>query len=140
MAVAPVGGRALVVVALQRVGVVGALVAEQLAERLVPARTRDEPVPVVVADLVPQVAEQRAVGLVQRVRGLLARDVVRFLDVDRDDAVRVPGHHRRAAGRRAQEIEREPALGILVAFEVTGRSSASSCATSRRLARSIAAQ
>ncbi len=67
-----------------------------------------------MADLVAEVPEQRPIGLVHGQSDPLALGVVRLLDVQRDESVRVPGHHLRAAGRRAQEVEHDPALRILV--------------------------
>ena len=79
----PVGGRPLLVVALERLGVAGPLVAEQLrGKRVEPGGAPDQPVPVVVADLVAEVAQQRAVGLVHGVPDLLALGVVGLLHVD----------------------------------------------------------
>ena len=63
----PVRWRALVVVTVQRCLVVGIRVAEQLTEPLaVLLRRTDEPVVVIVTDLVPEMAEQRPVRLVHR--------------------------------------------------------------------------
>ena len=109
----PVGGRAVLVVRLQRSGVVRALVAEEYPARLEPARIPDEAVPVVVADLVPEMTEERPIRLTQIVADLLALRVVRLFGVERDQAARVPGQHARPRGRCAQEIEREPALRVL---------------------------
>ncbi len=58
----PVRGRALLVVALHRLVVVERVVAEELAKCAEQVAVPDEPVPVVVADLVPQVAEHGAIA------------------------------------------------------------------------------
>jgi hypothetical protein len=63
-------------VALERLAVVGAVVAEDLAGPVQPAAVAHQPVPVPVADLVPEVAEQRAVGLAHRDAPLLAPRIV----------------------------------------------------------------
>jgi hypothetical protein len=78
---------------LQRGAVVGALVAEQLAVWLDPRRVRDQPVPVVVADFMAEMPEQRAVGFAQRNPRRFALAVVGLLDVDRDHPPCVSGHH-----------------------------------------------
>ena len=104
-ALRPVGRRALVVVPLQRGAVVGALVAEQRAEVLEPGRGQHQQVPVVVADLVAEVAHQRAVGLAHLGADALAHRVLGLLGIEGDDAGVVPGHHVRAARHVAQEIE-----------------------------------
>ncbi|KAF1057161.1 MAG: hypothetical protein GAK39_06368 [Variovorax sp.] len=101
----PVGRRALVVVLLQRGAVVGALVAEQRAEVLEPGRGPHQQVPVVVADLVAEVAHQRAVGLAHLGADALAHRVLGLLGIEGDDAGVVAGHHVRAARHVAQEVE-----------------------------------
>ena len=67
-----------------------------------------------MADLVAEVAEQRAVGLVHLDAALSRIGVVGLGEVERDDAVLVAGHHRRAAGQRAQQVEHQAALRVLV--------------------------
>ena len=93
--------------ALQGLGVVGALVAEELPEPR--GRGLDQHRPVVVPGLVPQVAEHRAVRLGQlHAQGLAVR-VVALGQVDRDDAVGVPGGDRLL--RRRQQVERQAVGG-----------------------------
>ena len=65
---------------------------------------------VVVPDLVPEMAEQGAVGLVHRDPQLLAVHVVALGEVEGDHAVVVPGHHLFAAAR--QQVEHQPALRL----------------------------
>ena len=104
-AVGPVGRRAAVVVAAQRRRVVGPLVAEELAEAVEPRRRVDQQVPVVVADLVAEMADQRAVGLAHLGADALAHGVLGLLGVERDHAHLVAGHHVRAARHVAEEVE-----------------------------------
>ena len=90
--------------------VIGTLVAEQLARpRELPAAGREDRV-VVVADLVPQVAEHRSVGLLH----LLAhRDPVRVVglgEVERHDPVGVAGRHR--LDRAREQIEGELVVAV----------------------------
>ena len=108
-ALLPVGGRGALVVRLERLGVVGALVAEDAPELLERRRARDQPIPVVVAALVAHVPEQRPIRLVERRPPLLALGIVGFGDVDGDDAVGVAGQHRRPAVRRSRRGTRRPA-------------------------------
>ena len=105
VAVGPVGRRALVVVHLQRGRVVGAVVAEQRAKVVDPRRGQHQQVPVVVADLVAEVAQQRAVGLAHLGADALAHRVFGLLGVQGDHAVVVARHHVRGAGHVAEEIE-----------------------------------
>ena len=113
----PIRRRPVGVMALQRRAVVLALVAEQLPERLDVGRIAHQAVPVVVRDLVAEMAEQRAVGLAHLPPHALALGIVGLGEVDGDEAVVVAGHHR--LGRRAvrrqlrQEVERQPVLRIL---------------------------
>ena len=110
------GGRAELVVACDRVAVAHRLVAEQLAalvEVFVCARTGfDEDVLVVVADLVAEVAEHRAVRLAKSDPQRLAIVVERLDDVDRDDAARVADDHLLAGGAAGQQIEGQPAVDL----------------------------
>ena len=109
----PVGGRALLVVALLRLRVVQRVVAEERAERFEPVAVPDQPIPVVVPDLVAEVTENRAIGFTHLLTGLLPKGVSRLRDVDSDQPVTVTGEHRlfrrarlerkrQAAGRRSR--------------------------------------
>ena len=66
---------------------------------------------VVVADLVPEVAEQGAVRLVHRDPQLLPVHVVALGQVQGDHAVVVPGHDLLVLA--GQQVEAEPALRVL---------------------------
>ena len=88
--------------------VVGAVVAEQLAAAVAGfAALRGEDRLVVVADLVAQRAERRAIGLAERDPPLLALGRVGLGEVERDHAVGVAGRHRPAVA--GQEVEGQPA-------------------------------
>ena len=100
----PVRRRALLVVTLHGLVVVLAVVTEQLAERLEGTAIPDQPVPVVVADLVTQMAEHRAIGLAHLLAHVLAERGIRLGDVQRDDAFVVPGHDGLAV-RALQEMK-----------------------------------
>jgi hypothetical protein len=62
---------------------------------------------------VPQVAQQGAVGLVQRAAQGLAAGVIGFFDVQRHQALGVAGEHW-LAGQRLQEVKHQPLLGGFV--------------------------
>ncbi len=106
--VAPIGDRALLVMRLEGGGVVGAFVAEQRAIVFQPVRRIDQQVPVVVADLVPEMPHQRSIRFPHLGANALAHCVFRFLCVEGDDAVFMARQHMRAAGHVAQEVEGEP--------------------------------
>ena len=82
------------VVLLERLRVVALLVAERLTEFFDAAAIRDQPVPIVVTDLVAKVAEQRAESLAEALPALRAHRGIRFRKIDRDDTVCMPGRHR----------------------------------------------
>ncbi len=116
----------------QRLVIVGALVAEKLMEALKAAGiVADQPIPVVVAELVAEMAEQRAVVLAHLGTHLLAFGGIGLGDVERDQAVVVAGQHMLARGRVAQqrigeEIEGDADLVAGLAFGPTGKPKASS--------------
>ena len=114
-AVGPVGSRPLFVVHAQRVHVVGALVAEEFAEIEQPLRRVDQPVPVVVADLVAEMTHQRAVRLAHLGADLLAHHVLGLGGVQGDHAGLVAGDDGRSAGHVVEEVEGQAAGGIGVA-------------------------
>ena len=67
-----------------------------------------------MANLVPQMTEQRAIGFVQLFANSFALGVVGFLDVDGDDPVGVARQNARAHRRRTEKIESQAALDVLV--------------------------
>jgi hypothetical protein len=80
----PVRGRTLVVMRLEAGAVVLALVAEYRPEPLQPDAVPNKTLPIVVAHLVAEVAEQRPVGLPHGAPDALAFGVVGLRDVDGD--------------------------------------------------------
>ena len=87
-----------VVVVLDRPRVVDGLVAEHVAELGEPRRVaRDVAQPHVVAELVADVPEWRAVLLAERRADLLGLGRVGLVEVERDEAAEVPDR-RRVAG------------------------------------------
>ena len=110
------GGCALAVVAVQRLLIVGLGIAEELlGPGQVLRRRADQPVEVVVTDLVAEVAEQRAVRLVHRDAQLLAVHVVTLGKIQGDHAVFVAGEH--LLELAGQQVERQPVLRVHVAAD-----------------------
>ncbi len=96
---------------LQRLAVVVALIAEHLPAFLEPAGVADQHVPVVMADLMPEMAEQRAVRLAHGRAPPLALGVVGLGERHGDQPLVMPGQH---AGRVrvvgiGQDVEDEAA-------------------------------
>ena len=89
----------MVVVASLRFGVARALVAEELAECCEARPAVDEQIPVVVADLVAQMAEHGSIAFVQTLPQRLAMGVVGLHDVQREAAL-VVARVDRPLGRR----------------------------------------
>ena len=107
VAVLPVGGGAALIIAEEGGGVVPFLVAEKLAEAGEAGRPGDELVPVVMGDLVTEMAEEGAVGFVQADALALAFLIVGFGDVDGDLALGVAGERGRTEGGLAEKTEAE---------------------------------
>ncbi len=126
-------GRALLVVAIDRLLVVVALVFEELAAAQLGGGSRAEQDRlVVVADLVAQMSEHGPVGLAEAHAHALAVRRIGLVEVERDHAVRVAGGDGRvAAGEQLEgeaarllepacdrqlqvcQLEQQPALGRL---------------------------
>ena len=84
------------------------LVAEEVAEFFQVRRVKDQPVPIIVPDLVPKVAEQGAVEFAHLLASPFALGVVRFGKVDGDDAASMAGQNvRLCRSDIGQELERE---------------------------------
>ena len=80
--------------ALERRPIVLALIAEHATKLIEPGRIADQKIPIVVPDLVAEMAEQGAIGLLHRVALTLALGIVRFRQAERDEPAGVAGHHR----------------------------------------------
>src|SRR4051812_20374141 len=87
----PMRRRAVVIVVLQRLAVIRLLVAEYVAEFADERRVRDQPVPIVVRDLVPEVPEQGPVWLAHLAPRAFAFGIVGFREIDGDEAIVVAG-------------------------------------------------
>ena len=103
-------------VAIECLVVVLPLVAEEPAELLDPVAPLDEPVPIIMADLVPEVAQERAVILFEGVPPPLAvLGVVGLGHIDGDHPVGMPGSgralHRRIGVGIGEELERQARFG-----------------------------
>src|SRR5262245_37613678 len=90
-ALLPVRGGTVGVVSLQRFAMVRPFVAKLAAKGLQRISAGDEPVPVVMANLVPEVARERSIGFVQRRPSPFSFRIVGFGEVDRDDSRGMPG-------------------------------------------------
>src|SRR5262249_51578483 len=93
-ALRPVERRALLVMRPERRAVIVPFVAEYAPELVEPARVADQQVPVVVPDLVTEMTEQRAIGLLHDVAHALAFGIVRLRQAEGDETAGVAGHHR----------------------------------------------
>jgi hypothetical protein len=98
-------------------GIVAALVTEHLPEGSVPHTIPDEPLPIVVADLVAEMPEERAVRLRHVAAMAFAFGVVGLGDVDGDQAAGMTRDDLRAflehRARAGEEVEGEPLFGVL---------------------------
>jgi len=89
----PVRGRAVVVVALERIPVGRiVVVAEQGAECRLTTPAHQQ-LPIIVADLVAEMPDQGAMGLLHVDAAALALGVVGLVQIDGDTAARVPREH-----------------------------------------------
>ena len=110
----PVRARAFFIALFQALGVVLVFIAKQLPECGQPfaAGVVDQPVPIVVPDLVAKVPHQGTVRLVHREPGPLPLDIIGFGHVQRDQAIVVTGHHMLAFPGRTQDVEHQSILGV----------------------------
>src|SRR3954447_6451715 len=100
--------------ALERRGVVLALVAEQRAEALALGAVGHEQRPVVVGDLVAEVSEDGAIGLREPPAQRLTERVVALRRVERDNAVGVARGRRPALAR--EQLEGQATLALAPAL------------------------
>lgn len=107
----PIRARPHGIVPLQASLVILALVAEQLAKRTQPDTASDEAIPVVMADLVAKVTEQRPEGLGHVLAVALAFGIVSLGDIDRDESTGVACDDlrrlARTGGGACQKVERQ---------------------------------
>ncbi len=74
----PIRRRALLVVALQRLPVIGPFVAERGAKRFEFAAVAHQTVPIIMPDLMAEMADQRAIGFAHRRAARLPLAIVGF--------------------------------------------------------------
>ena len=113
----PTCGWTVVVVMLERGGVVRGLVTEDGPEGLDLAPVLDQPVPIIMADLVPEMAEQGPIGFMHFGAPLFPLGVVGLGDVHGDDAfgmARQRGSHHGAVRPDGvgEKIEDEPSVRV----------------------------
>ena len=127
----PVGGSALRVILLERGHIVPPLVAEDAAEFIEMRRVGDQPVPIIMPDLVAEMAEQRAIGLAHLIAAALALCVVGFGQIDRDDAVGMAGHDpaNRSGSTSARNSKRQTGGVLGLASRAAGETE-TACRTS----------
>ena len=73
--------------AIEGLAIVLPFVAEKIPISLEPVRISDQAIPVVMADLVPKMPEERPIFLLHRMASALPLDVIGFSHIDRDQAV-----------------------------------------------------
>src|SRR4051794_30984862 len=81
----PVGLGPFLIVTIQGRGIILTLIAKTLAKRLEQIAVLDEPVPIIMADLVAKMAQQGSVWLMHLQPALFPLGIVSFHDVNRDD-------------------------------------------------------
>src|SRR6056297_337855 len=118
----PVGHRAVLVVVLQRRGIVAAGVAEGLAEGVTGLCVRLQPAPEIVAGFVSQVAQHGAIAFIHLVPYLSARDVVGLQGVDGDNTAEIPGCRKAlrkhvATSAVLDKVEQQAIAGIFPAAD-----------------------
>ena len=98
------------VVRLQRLGVVAPLVAEECAEGVHMPGAQHQLFPVVVAGFMPQMTQQRAVGLMHGLAPARALVVIGLGHVEGHDTLGMPRHDGRRARHVRQEFIHRPGL------------------------------
>src|SRR4029453_10500073 len=88
-ALGPVGRRPVLVMLLQGLPIVDSLIPEQGAERVQPWILLEQALPIIVATLMPDMAQERAGGLVELLPPALALDVVGLRHMDGDHPIGV---------------------------------------------------
>ena len=116
MSVGPICRGALFVVPLEGLGIIVSFVAERIAEFFVPVSVGNEAIPIVVPDLVSEMAEESSIGFVQSEAILFSNGVVGLFDIQGDQTVGVPGEDAWTFGWRAEEIEHDAVLFVFADF------------------------
>ncbi len=101
---------------LKRLAVIQPVIAEQAAEGIQPALlARHQPVPEIMPALVPEMAQQGAIGFAHLAAHLFAHGIVGLAHRECDQAIVMTGHHAlgMAFGRVLQEIEGQAVCGIV---------------------------
>src|ERR1019366_5538074 len=109
----PVRIRACAIIILKSLIVVCAFVTKAFAESVYPRGFLDEDVPIVMSDLVAEMAKERAVGFMHRDPGALALDIIRFGDVHGDHTILVTGESSGPPGRIGDKTKLQPFGGVL---------------------------
>ncbi|MNF85568.1 hypothetical protein D3C84_679670 [compost metagenome] len=104
----PVQRCTLLIMPFECVGVTGALVTEQAAKRLKPMAVGDQPIPVIVTDLMAKMPKQGAIRFVHLHPYLLAVSVVSFPDIKGDQAIGMAGGRGFSVKVFADEIKCQP--------------------------------
>src|SRR4051812_15949210 len=96
-------------------GVILPLVAEGSAKIVQAIAVAHQNIPEIMATLVAEVAEQRAIGLAHLGADALALGIVGFGHCERDETALVPGHHTvgMAFRRFGEEVEGETVLSVV---------------------------
>src|SRR4051812_45675373 len=93
----PIGGRALLIIILQRGAVVARFIAKEFAEAVQMRGVRHEFAPIVMSNLVSQVPEQRAKRFAQGDTPPFTLAIISLGNVDCDYTFVVASHNRRPA-------------------------------------------
>ena len=122
-ALGPVGRGPTLVVPREGRAVVRTLVPKDKTEGGKPRAMLEQAVPIIMATLMAEMAQEGTVGLVELVPPLLPLHVVRLRHIDRDYSVVVAGEHRSGPGdaRVGEEFIRQ-AVRRIVAFRGQGES------------------
>lgn len=111
----PIRGRGALIIGAEAGGIVLPFIAEALAkgqaQGMIPGEIRQETLPEVVRAFMPEMSEQGAAALAEGLAVDLPVGVVRFLEIDGDDAIQVTGGH---GGIRhgADDVKGQACLGI----------------------------
>nr|GEZ30648.1 hypothetical protein [Tanacetum cinerariifolium] len=108
----PVGRGTVLIMMVQGIGVAGAVVAEQVAEAVLPVGVGDQAIPIVMTHFMTEMPEQCAVGFVHLHAHLLTDGVVGFFDIEGDQAIGVAGGGQVALDVDAKKLKRQTAFFV----------------------------